>query len=218
MTNRNFRRRRLWAVLLLGVIAIAVAVFGNALATRIYLDEASARGQTTLRLAVAALRGHMSRYEPLPALIADQEGVRDLVADPGNAGLRKTANDYLKEINALLESSDIYVMTPDGDTIAASNHDGPASFVGENFSYRPYFQDAMKGKQGRFFALGTTSLKRGYYFSSPILVGGEIGGVVVFKVEIEAIEAAWRGGGNEIIVSDPEGIIFMTGRPEWLYA
>jgi two-component system C4-dicarboxylate transport sensor histidine kinase DctB len=160
----------------------------------------------------------MSRYEPLPALIADHDDIRQLAADPHNAALRAAANDYLKEINALLESSDIYVMMADGDTIAASNFDGPLSFVGENFSYRPYFQDAMEGRQGRFFALGTTSLKRGYYFSSPIVADGKIRGVVVFKVDIDAIEASWKGGDNEIIVSDPEGIIFMTGRPEWLYA
>ena len=47
--------------------------------------------------------------------------------------------------------------------------DRPTSFVGENFTYRPYFQDATKGQRGRFFALGTTSLKRGYYFSSPVM-------------------------------------------------
>ena len=43
-------------------------------------------------------------------------------------------------------------------------------------------------------------------------------GVVVFKVDIDAIEASWKGGDDEIIVSDPEGIIFMTGRPDWLYS
>ncbi|BCH25383.1 sensor histidine kinase [Mesorhizobium sp. L-8-3] len=210
--------RRLWAVLVLVAVAAVVAVLVGRLATRAYLDEAAARGQTTLRLAVAALRGHMNRFEPLPALIADHDDIKELVADPGNAGLRARANDYLEEINALLQSSDIYVMVPDGETIAASNHQGPASFVGGNFSYRPYFQDAMTGEQGRFFALGTTSQKRGYYFSSPVRIGGAIRGVVVFKVDLDAIEASWMGGEHAIFVSDPEGIIFMSGRPEWLYS
>src|SRR5690606_28988115 len=121
-------------------------------------------------------------------------------------------------INALLKSSDIYVLLTDGETIAASNYHAPLSFVGENFSYRPYFQDAVQGRQGRFFALGTTSLKRGYYYSAPVRVGSQIRGVVVFKVDIEPIEASWKGDEYEIIVSDPEGIIFMTDRPEWLYS
>ncbi len=205
-------------VLGFAVVATVVAVFGNAFATRAYLDQAATRGETTLRLAVAALTGHMSRFEPLPALIADHDDIVALVADPDNASLRIRANAYLKEINQLLKSSDIYVMLIGGDTIAASNYDAPLSFVGQNFSYRPYYQDAAEGKQGRFFALGTTSLKRGYYFSSPVHVGGEIRGVVVFKVDIEPIEASWKSDEYEIVVTDPEGIIFMSGRPEWLYA
>ncbi|KQU75893.1 histidine kinase [Aminobacter sp. DSM 101952] len=200
------------------MLAAAIVFFGGAFANRIYLDEAASRGETTLRLAVAALSGQMNRFEPLPELIADHDDIKELVSDPDNPVLRARANDYLKEINALLKSSDIYVLIPGGETIAASNYDLPLSFVGENFSYRPYYQDAIRGNLGRFFALGTTSLKRGYYFSSPVRIGMEIRGVVVFKVDIDAIEASWKGGDHEIIVTDPEGIIFMSGRPNWLYA
>lgn len=210
-------RKAAVALLLIGV-AIIVAVLVGRVATRAYLDEAATRGQTTLRLAVAALSGHMSRFEPLPALIADHDDIKELLSHPEDAALRARANDYLEEINGLLQSSDIYVMMPDGQTIAASNHKGPTSFVGENFSYRPYFQNAMAGLQARFFALGTTSQKRGYYFSSPVHVDGAVRGVVVFKVDLDAIEASWIGGEQAIFVSDPEGIIFMSGRPEWLYS
>ena len=218
LTTLLFRRRLVWAGLLLAAAAAAVIIYGGAFATRAYLEQASSRGQSTLRLAVAVLRGQMSRYQSLPALIADHDDIKELLADPFNNRLRANANVYLKEINGLLASSDIYIIMPGGETIAASNYDGPTSFVGENFSYRPYYLDAMKGQQGRFFALGTTSLKRGYYFSSPVLVDGAVKGVVVFKVDIDAIEASWKGGDYEILVSDPEGIIFMTGRPDWLYA
>ncbi|MCZ7442219.1 sensor histidine kinase [Agrobacterium tumefaciens] len=191
---------------------------GGGIIAESYFGEMSDQGRTTLRLAVSALGGLLSRYEPLPALIADHDDIEELVAHPQDAALRQRANIYLKSINTLLESSDIYIITLDGETIAASNYDGPTSFVGENFSYRPYFQDAAKGFQSRFFALGTTSHKRGYYFSAPILFNEEIKGVIVFKVDIEGIEASFGDGENRILVSDPEGIIFMTGTPQWLYS
>lgn len=206
------------ALLLLPAAAGLIAVQGTAVATRSYMQEASSQANTALRLAVAALSGHLNRYQALPALIADHDDVKELVTRPRDRRLRAAVNSYLKEINELLKSSDIYVITPDGNTIAASNYDGPTSFVGENFSYRPYFQDALKGDQSRFYALGTTSLKRGYYFGAPVRVGGEVRGVIVFKVDIETIEASWQGGEYRIFVSDPEGIIFMSGNPAWLYA
>ena len=194
------------------------AIVGGTVATRAYMEEASLQASSALRLAVSALGGHLSRFEPLPALIADHDDIKALLRAPSDPVLRETANAYLKEINTLLRSSDIYVMTMDGETISASNYDGPASFVGQNFSYRPYFQDAAKGRQSRFYALGTTSLKRGYYFASPVSVDGAIRGVIVFKVDIDSIEASWKGGEYKIFVADPEGIIFMTGSPEWLYS
>lgn len=196
----------------------AVALIAWPLARSFYLDQTASRAQTTLRLAVAGLQSQMRRFEPLPSLISDRAEVKQLVADPANQRLRAIANGYLKSINGLVGSSDIYVMAPTGDTVAASNFDTALSFVGENFDYRPYFQDAMAGKAGRFFALGTTSLKRGYYFSAPVVDDDTVLGVTVIKVDLDQIEASWRGGDYEIVVHDPEGIIFMTSRDDWLYS
>lgn len=209
-----------WILLMLLSLGLGYGAVtrGGGIIAESYFGEMSEQGRTTLRLAVSALGGLLNRYEPLPALIADHDDIEELVAHPKDAELRQRANVYLKSINTLLESSDIYIITLDGETIAASNYDGPTSFVGENFSYRPYFQDAAKGLQSRFFALGTTSHKRGYYFSAPILFNEEIKGVIVFKVDIEGIEASFGDGENRILVSDPEGIIFMTGTPQWLYS
>ena len=211
------KQRHALAFVILPIVVVFIILQGGALLTRSYMDDASLQAGTTLRLAVAALGGHLSRYEPLPALIADHDDIEALLQSPSDPGLRRTANQYLKEINGLLESSDIYVMTPDGNTVAASNYEVPGTFVGQNFDYRPYFKEAIAGRQARFYALGTTSLKRGYYFSSPVEAGGAILGVIVFKVDIDTIEASWRGGEYEIFVADPEGIIFMTGNEAWLY-
>lgn len=56
----------------------------------------------------------MSRFEPLPALIADHDDIEELVAHPQDEAMRQRANIYLKSINTLLESSDIYIITLDG--------------------------------------------------------------------------------------------------------
>ena len=56
---------------------------------------------------------------------------------------------------------------------------------------KPYFTEAAAGRAGRFFALGTTSLKRGYYFSAPISVRGEIRGRIETSLSnLETLENA----------------------------
>ena len=216
--DRLWRRHRIVLGAAAILLSLMIAGFGISHMRALQFDQLAARGQNTLDLAVSALRGQLARYEKLPELIAAHDDIRDLILHPHDPVRVDAMNRYLRDINALVESSDIYVMLPDGNTIAASNFDGPASFVGGNFSYRPYFQNALSGGQGRFFALGTTSLKRGYYFGAPIWAEGEIRGVVVFKVDIDAIERTWRGSGYEIIATDPEGIIFMSGRTDWLFS
>jgi len=215
---RNAHRSILALVGALLAAAIIVIGWGIPFVTVHFMNEASLQANSALRLAVSALSGQLKRYEPLPALIADHDNIKELISKPHDLALRDAANPYLKEINTLLRSSDIYVMTLDGETIAASNYDEPTSFVGENFSYRPYFQRAAEGHQARFYALGTTSAKRGYYFASPVKLSGKVAGVIVFKVDIDAIETSWRGGEYKIIVHDPEGIVFMSGSPAWLYS
>ncbi|MBB6166907.1 sensor histidine kinase [Chelatococcus composti] len=215
--NRHRRRH----LIILGAVAFAlcllIASFGHRYATALYLDEAAARGHNTLGLAVTALRGQLARYEKLPQLIADDPDIKLLVSNPQDREKIDEVNHFLKQVNHLLESSDIYVMLNDGVTIAASNFDQTPTFIGENFSYRPYFHDARDHGEGRFFALGTTSLKRGYYFGAPIRTETGVAGVVAFKIDLDAIESSWRGSDYEIIVTDREGIIFMSGRQDWLF-
>ncbi len=175
------------------------------------------RGQNTLNLAESTLQGQLERFERLPELLADQRVIRSLLLAPRDPDLIMAANTYLRDAAALLGASDLYVMYRDGETLAASNFDQPHSFVGGNFAFRPYFFEAMAGGQGRFYALGTTSNKRGYYFGAAIDVAGQRLGVMVLKVDVDDLENAWASEDLRIIVTDPEDIIFLSNRPDWLF-
>ncbi|RNF35243.1 sensor histidine kinase [Paracoccus methylarcula] len=204
---------------LCGVLALCIALpgFGIGPLTNYYLSESKARGDSTMKLAVATLDGELARYERLPQLLAQQPILREVISYPDDQGIARAANAYLKDVNALLESSDLYVMRPDGLTVAASNYDSDMPFIGQNFSYRPYFDDALAGGLGRFFGLGTTSYRRGYYFAAPIRENGKVIGVVTQKIDLAQLEDSWRASGYEIIVTDPEGVIFLSTRANWTY-
>jgi len=213
---KNWRLDWLTLAILAFLLSILIAVFGTKHMMSSALHGLHQRGTNTLGLAAAALAGQLARYEKLPPLIAEHDTIQNLIRDPDRANV-EAVNKYLRSINTLLESSDIYLMDEKGITIAASNYIEARPFIGENFDYRPYFYDAIAGNSGRFFALGTTSGKRGYYFSSPVMIDGQPRGVLAFKVDMDVIEQSWHGSDFEIIVTDPESIIFMSGRSEWLF-
>ncbi len=104
-----------------------------------------------------------------------------------------------------------------GLTIAASNWQSERPFVGKNFSYRPYFTEAMEGRLGRYFALGSTSHRRGYYFAHPVYHQQQILGVVVVKLDIAQIEQEWSLSDDRFFVTDPDGVIFITTETDWRF-
>lgn len=212
----RLRRTALWALALLG-LALTVWL-GNRLAQQQAMARGYARAETTLRLTVNALEADLARYEVVPQLLADLDLIRQLAGDPGNPVLVAATNRWLAQQNAAVQASDIYLIQPDGLTIAASNHDQSPSFVGQNFSYRPYFIDAMQGHPARFYGVGTTSGVRGYFFSAPVRdAAGRIIAVTVVKIGVDRIEAGWRGSDYRVLVTDPEGTAFLSSEPSWLY-
>jgi two-component system C4-dicarboxylate transport sensor histidine kinase DctB len=182
------------------------------------LSEGRVRAETILRQTANALDSQLRRYEALPALLAQDDDIRRVLADPSDPRRIADANRWLAETNTLIEASDLYLIDIDGTTIAASNHDRGDSFIGQNFSYRPYFTEARNGGFGRYFALGTTSGLRGYYFASPVRdSAGQVMGVLALKIGVDEIEASWRAPDYRILVTDPEGVVFMSTDADWLY-
>ncbi len=200
------------------ILLFSLVVWADRLVASFYLEKGHSQAEMTLRLTIQALDGNLRRFEAVPQLLADDQDIGTLVTKPDDAALLLAVNSWLAQKNAVLDTSDIYVMTSDGMTIAASNHDRPDSFIGQSFTYRPYFTEALAGRKGRFFALGTTSGVRGYYFAAPIRdAAGTVAGVIAVKIGLDVIEAEWRTQHYRILVTDPEGIVFLSTESDWLY-
>ena len=203
---------------MIAVLCLALVVAVERFVRASTFAEGLETADGTLRQTVNALEGHLRRFETLPGLLARQAEVRRFLTSQTGPAAVDAMNSWLKDTNQMIESSDLYLIGPDGTTLAASNHDRDDSFIGQNFAYRPYFTEAAAGGQGRFFALGTTSGVRGYYFASPVYgAEGQIVGVVALKIGVDDIEASWQAPTHQTLVTDPEGIVFMATDPVWLF-
>ncbi|MEJ2592881.1 MAG: ATP-binding protein [Candidatus Thiodiazotropha sp.] len=218
LTDREPHLAKKWIVTLLVAALYGLLLWQVAqLVRERTLDELRASGQHQLNIYVTHLKGQLEKYEFLPELLSTNTRLVELLKKPGDRERIDALNRYLETINTIADASDTYLMDRDGLTIAASNWQSARPFIGRNFSYRPYFQQAMQGHLGRYYALGTTSGKRGYYFAYPVRYQGEILGAVVIKVDLASLEQQWRGHREEVVVTDPEGVIFITTRPEWRF-
>ena len=201
------------ALILGGCVLIAYVA-----ADRYFIRQLSLQSDASLRLAATGLSGALQKFESIPKLLAHRPEIRTLLTNATTRADIDSVNDMLKSVAEDVGASDVYVLDAEGFAIAASNFDQPNTFIGNNYIFRPYFTDAMKGEQGRYFALGTSSLKRGFYFSAPIQSEGQTFGVLAVKFEVDKIEENWRGLSHDLMVTDSDQIIFMSSKSEWLFS
>ena len=171
------------------------------------------------------IKGHLSFFlqENLNSVSA-LAGLKELT----NA-LTQKDQDALVGTNSILDhfkktyKADVcYLIDRDGNTIASSNRSSSDSFVGQNYAFRPYFQQAIRGDPTAFLgymALGVTSGKRGIYYSHPVHEDGQDTpiGVAVIKAPIDPMEKEFLKEYEGIVMLiDPHGIVFITNRQEWV--
>lgn len=201
-------------LLILACLCTMVATFAAAhwYGRSLALDQLHERAEARLTLSIDRLTLQLDRFRYLPAVLSRHPDIgASLVGD--SAGAIPEANRLLERIADTSGALDIYVMTPDGTTIAASNHALDRSFLGQNFAWRPYFQRAVTGGLGYYHAVGTTSGQRGFYFSHPIRDdAARIIGVLVVKVDLERIESSWRGESAISFFADRNNVIFLSNR------
>jgi two-component system C4-dicarboxylate transport sensor histidine kinase DctB len=75
----------------------------------------------------------------------------------------------------------------------------------------------MAGHLGRFFGLGTTSAKRGYFFAAAVHDREKIIGVLVVKVDLDHTESLWGKTPEQLLLTDHNGVVILTSRPDWRF-
>ena len=218
MTPLPTPRRPRWRSLALLALLLAPLLWPlQQLAERYYRDELIEQNRQTLDLYVANLLGTLRRFEVLPPILGNLPDLRGALLEPGNSAALDKANLLLKRVREQTGADVIYLLDAAGNTRAASNHDQKDSFIGRNFTFRPYYQAASEGRLGRFFGLGTTSGKRGYYFAAGVREGDKRLGVLVVKVDLDYTERLWGNTPEQLLVTDSNGVVILTSNPHWRF-
>ncbi|WP_181919349.1 ATP-binding protein [Alkalilimnicola ehrlichii] len=212
--GRTLMRRRLVFSALYLLLAAAVILPAQSLLRDTLMFEQQQLINERLALYEQTIYGELQRYRTIPYLVAQSGLIHDLLRYRTPV---LQANRYLEEAVRHSEADVIYIMDADGLTLASSNWRAPDNFIGGNFSFRAYFRDAMAGREGGQFAVGTTSRSPGYYISRPIELGEEVAGVAVVKINLTGIERSWQAHDEPVLVADQAGLIVMASRDAWRY-
>ena len=196
-------------LLVAGLAAVLVWIAAQHLALRAARTELD----QTLLLTARAVETEVERLRSLPAVAAEDVRVRDALSGTGPL---QAANTYLETVAVHAQAGDLFLINAQGDTIAASNWNRPGSFVGQNYAFRPYFQEALETGQGQFYAIGVTTGVPGYFLSTRI-DAADTQGVLVVKLDLRPLEDIWRAADADVALADENGVVFLSARPDWQY-
>lgn len=188
--------------------AFAARFEGNARAEFLDAQQEDAVLQTRARLRL--LESELQKYRLIPVVLGEYSDLRQALQ---SGRVDMALNDKLALLTEKTGAAAIFVLDAKGRTIAASNARKPNSFVGQDYSFRPYYQLGWRQGGGEYFALGTVSGRPGLYMSRRVESARGPIGVIVVKVEFDAIERAWADRGTWTFVADQHGILLLSSDP-----
>lgn len=214
------RRHLQFAGLAFALVTLLVAsVLGVArVAEQRALRREATDGNSQLKIQSMSLRRLIDSYRMLPVLLSLDPELRDALSHPIDAETTAQLNRKLEQATEATHPSTLTLIDRNGVAIAANNWRDPSSNVGINYSFRPYFQEAMRDGSGTFYAVGVSTKEPGYFIAQAVHDGaGQRIGVVVVKINLEALQMVGLGRQDTLLVSDSHGIVIVANQPQWMY-
>lgn len=184
---------------------------------RQHFEALERTGNERLNLYASTVEAAHKRFDYLPFIVAEDQQVQQLLQMPSSDLLATEVNLKLESWQLESSAAELYLMNHQGVVIAASNWQRSDSFIGNDYHFRPYFTDALAGRPGRFFAVGVSTGRPGLFLSRPVKYQDRVLGVAVLKIDMTRLEADWAAGGENVWVSDTDGVIFLASNPAWRY-
>lgn len=195
--------RYFWVLLYLtGVLALAAIVWIYAAVHAV--RELERRGAADLALASDRLVGALFGYRQLavslasdPRLVAEQTANGELV-------------DILRQATDISGALDFVLLNRNRDHIASASDHPP-----EGWMDRPFVGRALHGALGRLVTASDGFGRRTFAYAAPVFSGsGPVARVLVAIIDLEAIEAEFRGSNPAVFMTDDSGLIYFSNRSE----
>ncbi len=200
---------------ILGIVAAIAASFGLYLVSyQYFVSEELSKAQGRLSLYQSSVNSELERFSHLTYVLSQDSLVIGTAEGNGTGTLNGRLEDFAEQ--AGLDA--IYLMDEDGITISASNYREIGSFVGQNYAFRPYFQSAISGRQGRFYAIGVTTGLPGYFIANAVQNDrGAPTGVIAIKIDFSDLQVSWKNSGEQVLLANEDGVVLLSSNSDWQY-
>src|SRR5712691_2980116 len=202
-----------------GLFACAIGVIGlSAYASQHVwrengLKSLQAANEPRLQLIANAINAEIGRQDHLPVVLsldADVQAALEALGDAGrSAPLLERLNRKLARLSLEANTRAMFVIGPDGTVVASDDWDAPDTLVGRNLADRPYFAQAVADGDSSYLGIEPSTNRVRYHLAKAIR-DSALRGVAVVRIEFDALEAAWEKAGEHVVVTDSDGVVFLS--------
>ncbi|MFT5787160.1 MAG: two-component system C4-dicarboxylate transport sensor histidine kinase DctB [Ascidiaceihabitans sp.] len=206
-------RKRVLGVLFFTVVFATVATFFGAQHYFERLERETASNHMVLYQ--RALNETLRQHQHLPFVLANDPRYAQALHPIAS---KSEINDRLELLAQEAKLEAIYLMDASGRVLATSNARQPHSFLGQNYGFRPYFQDALQGQRSDYFAIGATSGRPGYFVAEPVsFTSSTQKGVIAIKLDVSELQRSWESDTETVVAINEDNIVVLASNPDWLY-
>ena len=205
--------------LIIFLIALLCILFAYAIAKKSAESKLEITTKTQLLQTISKLQIILERHSYLPSLLSnDNEIVTFLKTDKTGSNYQKKQqklNSSLEYTNSISGAATIFLMNPKGTVVSSSNWAEKESFIGQDFSSWPYFQQASQNSLGRYYSPQIEENERYYYFARSVQSNNTIIGIIVVQVPLSDIAFDWTLSDIDFVVTDNDGMVFLSSNKSW---
>lgn len=211
-------RRHLRAGVFLSV-ALAVICLSAYVSQHVWRENGlralQAINEPRVELIASAVRSEINRQDHLPVVLSLDADVRNALSAGDHARLAEVS-EKLQRISTEADTRALYVTASNGVVVAAGQSNLSETLIGRNLADRSYFLKAIESGRSSYLGVDPASNRVRYYLTEAIR-GNVLLGVAVVRIEFDTLESTWERGGERVLITDADGVVFLASDPAYRY-
>ena len=180
------------------------------------LRSLQAINESRIELVASAVRSEINRQDHLPLVLSLDADVRSALAQPQDGGRVEQLHVKLQRVSEEADTRALYVIGRNGRIVAAGQSHAAEPLIGRNLADRSYFVKAIESGRSTYLGVDPASGRVRYYLAEAI-TDPSLLGVAVVRIEFDALESTWERSGERVLITDADGVVFLTSTPAYRY-
>lgn len=207
--------------LALGLLALAATVTGGIVyfqtVSDLVHDQARKTSQDSIEHLDKGISAIIKTDQKAVAVLAGMWSVQNFFNTQQNPETLAEVKFALDDFREAYNATRCGLLDRNGFVVAVSAEKNAQTKVGDDYSRRPFFQQALAGTPVTTLTQGVTSREPAVNLSHPVFSENTVLGVALITVPLEDLEKIFSHSSGIVALTDEHNIVFAANKQDWQF-